>query len=133
MVRTEIPRDQWHSFCDEFSRLHRGWLVTIGVIDTQLLEASAEARAHALTDDLIFQGITEEEKRGHTDLAIAAGEGEFHIAHAVHEPQHLYLESTEDGAHKGMRIDEADGHTTLLRFRASVPAEALNGLTETER
>jgi hypothetical protein len=40
----------------------------------------------------------------------------------------IYLERTDDGADVALRIDSADGSATILRFRAAVLPEAVDGI-----
>jgi len=133
VARTEIPRSEWHRFCETFTRNHRGWRVTIALIDTALLESMPEARAHPLTRELPFHGITEESPEHDRAMVVTAGDGPHHLTHTIRDGQHLFLERRANGADVGLRIDARSGQSTLLRFRTAARPEALDGLTPGER
>jgi hypothetical protein len=60
MIENEIPRERWVEFCDHFTRQHRGWLVAMGVLDTELLQqdaATAAAGTRMLGSDVVLQGL----------------------------------------------------------------------------
>lgn len=130
MGRKRIEPAEWPEFCDSFSRLHRGWTATIGVMDTAVLELAEEVEPHAVAVDLPFQGISMEPSG--SGLVILLGEHHHRYTHDVPGPGAIYLETFVQGAHKGLRIDAVDGRTTLLHFRSPVLPEELNGLAERE-
>ena len=37
MSTREVPREEWVSFCDSFSRQHEGWRVTVEVLGAGLM------------------------------------------------------------------------------------------------
>jgi hypothetical protein len=133
---TEISREQWQNFCDPFTRSHHGWLVTLGRIRSDVLKQDSQAadtRLEVLVDKAIFQEITPEDRGDHLELLISLGEKTQHLTHRVVKPERIFFEETGEGAHAGLRIDSADGQTTLLRFRTPARPETLDGLAEFER
>jgi hypothetical protein len=48
--------------------------------------------------------------------------------HIINRPVRVALEETEEGAHKGLRIDAENGETTLLRFRSPAFPETVDGV-----
>lgn len=130
-MRTRIPLTQWKRFCEQFGGQHRGWLVTISVLSPELasqvddvLEAPG---AEIVARDVSLQELRLGEERGLLILRIEAGEGKLRITHQVASPERLELVQTDEGAHRGLRIDSAAG-TTVLRFRSAVAPESVDGL-----
>jgi hypothetical protein len=119
----DIPRTEWAPFLDAFSRQHEGWLTTIEVV-TSGLGAHREVRDKPLT------GITEDRKRGDAaSVTVSAGERpEDHVTHVIERPSRVALELTEEGAHKGLRIESENGEMTLVLFRAPALPETVDGM-----
>lgn len=132
----EIPRAQWQSFCEEFSRSHQGWLATLSTIASDVLLANPEAAEDNIeiaVNEKLFQGITGETRGDKAELFISLGQRPDHITHRISQPQRIRLEQTAEGAHRGLQIDAANGQTILLHFRAAAQLETLDGLSEAER
>ena len=107
----EIPRGEWLSSLDSFSRAHEGWRVTLEV-PQEHQQSGVEA------ENLTFEGITPEHSEGHDRISIALGrEPDDHLTHFVSDPKRLLLvEGTADGEGE-VRIEAADGSQTVIRFR----------------
>jgi hypothetical protein len=116
----EIPRGEWLSFLDGFSRQHEGWLVTLEVPE-------AQGTSGVEAENLKFIGITPEYSEGRDRISIALGKApDDHLTHFVSDPVRvLSLESTS-GEHAGLQIEAADGSRTTVRFRRPVKPETLN-------
>jgi hypothetical protein len=127
MITKEIPRNEWTTFLDRFSRQHEGWLATLEVLD---VEIGAQQEAH----DLPLEGITATSKAAAKDsgagtIAISLGNNaEDHITHTITEPTRVWLEQTPQGANAALEIESADQVKTLLRFRSSLPADMVDGV-----
>jgi len=123
MPTEDIPRTEWAPFLDAFSRQHEGWLTTIEVV-TSGLGAHREVRDKPLT------GISEDRKRGDAaSVTVSAGERpEDHVTHVIERPSRVALELTEEGAHKGLRIESESGEMTLVLFRAPALPETVDGM-----
>jgi len=133
MAEAEIPPEQWQSFCNQFSQQHHGWLVTLSVVETKRLETdlgAAESAARPLARDATFQGITAELRDKNIELVLFVGEGPQRISHSVQQPLRICFAQTRQGAHQGLRIDAADGETTLVRFRTAALLETLDGIAD---
>jgi len=122
MPTREIPREEWCAFLDSFSRQHAGWLSTVEVLGAAI-GAQVQAREQPLS------GITAELKGGDRDLisVLVGDSANDHVAHVIHAPSHVRIKETEEGAHETLQIESESGETTLLRFRATVPSELLDG------
>ena len=123
MATREIPRENWNSFFDTFSRQHEGWLATLEVLGRDL-GAQEEAHELPLEGVSISSGTNEAET-----IAISIGKTpENHISHTVLKPTHVWIEQTQDGADAVLEIESEDDSKTLLRFRSSVPPELVDGV-----
>ena len=123
MPTQDIPRTEWPAFLDIFSRQHEGWLTTVEVVTNGL-------GVHRQVRDKPLTGISEDRKRGDTSsIAISAGElPEDHVTHVIRRPSRIAMEQTDQGAHKGLRIESEDGETTLVRFRSPALPETVDGM-----
>ena len=123
MPSRDIPREQWVTFLDSFSRQHEGWLVNVEVV-TDGLGVHKEMRDKRLI------GVSADLKsRGSNAISVIAGDrSDDHLNHIINGATRIALEETEEGAHKGLRIDAADGETTLLLFRSPALPETVDGV-----
>ena len=123
MHTQEIPRQEWNSFFDSFSRQHEGWLATLEVFGS---EVGAQEEAH----ELPLEGLSlASEAEKSESIAINMGKTpEAHINHTITKPEHVWLEKTDDGADAALEIEWANHSKTLLRFRSPVPPEFVDGV-----
>lgn len=123
MPTQDIPRNEWAPFLDAFSRQHEGWLTTIEVVTSGL-------GAHREVRDKPLVGISEDRKRSDAaSISVSAGERpEDHVTHVIERPSRVALELTEEGAHKGLRIESENGEMTLVLFRAPALPETVDGM-----
>jgi Family of unknown function (DUF5335) len=116
----EIPRGEWLSFLDGFSRQHEGWLVTLEIPEVQ-------DRSGVEAKDLKLVGITPEHSEGHDRISIALGKApDDHLTHFVSDPVRVLTLETTSGEHAGLQIEAADGSRTAVRFRGPAKPETLN-------
>jgi hypothetical protein len=118
----EIPRSEWNSFFDRFSRQHEGWLATLEILGKDI---GAQEEAH----DLPLEGLSLASGENDTEaISIDLGNTpDDHVTHAVIEPAHVWLEQTAEGANAALEIEASDGTQTLLRFRSALPSEMVDG------
>jgi len=123
MTTQEIPRDEWKTFFDTFSRQHEGWLATLEVLGSEI-GAQQEAR------NLPLEGITATLKDSeHETIAISLGKtAEDHVTHMITQPTRVWVEQTSQGANAALEIESADEVKTLLRFRSALPAHMVDGV-----
>jgi hypothetical protein len=123
MPTKEIPRDEWTTFLDSFSRQHEGWLATLELLGTDI---GAQKEARNLPFEGITATLTDDESQG---ITINLGKtAEDHVTHTVAKPTRVWLEQTSDGANAALEIESADDLKTLLRFRSALPAEMVDGV-----
>jgi hypothetical protein len=130
---SSIPKDEWASFCEEFSRMHHGWLVTISMVDTEELHSGAPVDSVVLANELPLEAVAVESHNHEVALVVAVGRGAARAAHPVRQPARLVLEQGPDGRHQGLRIGTENGQSMFVRFRASAAPESLDGLSTAER
>lgn len=122
MPTQEIPRDQWSSFFDSFTRQHGGWLATLEVLSETL-------GAQQPAEELPFEGISLDEADGELNVVISLGSSPAeHITHAIQQPKQLWLQQTPEGADAVLEITSSDASQTLLRFRSPVLPELVDGI-----
>ena len=126
-----VPRADWREFCEAFGRSHRGWLVTVSRVDTKKLLAGREralAGAETLCREQALHEVDDATTGESADsllIAVMAGEDETWIM--VDQVTALFDERVSGGDF-GLRMDCADGTTTLLEFRVGADPETLDGL-----
>ena len=123
MPTQEIPRNEWSTFFDGFSRQHEGWLATLEVFAPDI---GAQEEAH----ELPLEGISIASEDGSAEtIAINLGKSlEDHITHVISAPEHVWLEQTSGGANAALEIESENQTKTLLRFRSALPAEMVDGV-----
>jgi hypothetical protein len=129
MIQTVIPRDQWLSFCEQFSSQHLGWLTTIGKADTSSAE---RGRPRTLAVELPLQGLVLEERDRGYDLMLIAGTSPEHFTCVIHQPAQICLDQEDEGEHVGLTVHEASGQTMVARFRVAASPELLDDVTPGE-
>jgi hypothetical protein len=138
MHHTEIPHEEWQTFCDQFTRQHHAWIVNLSVSDSDVGLAAgiaakeAEQRMRPISRSAAFHSIVIESFDGRDTVAIVVGPPPGQVACWIDDPRHLFFRQTEDGAHEGLAIESALGETTLLRFRAAALPEDLDGMAAVE-
>ena len=112
MKTQEIPRNEWPTFLDSFTRRYKGWLADLEIFGT----------------GLPLEGITAELGNGRPDsIAIMLGaDPNDHITHTITAPSQVSVEKTDEGADAALAIKASDGTTTLLRFRAVMLPEMVD-------
>jgi len=128
----DIPDTQWHDFFQRFSRGHHNWLASITQCDTAALNADRVAPVGPAParpiDHRPLQEITLNELAGDRTMNVILGHGADQVNHVIRGPERLRCERDEQDRHLGLRIDDHEGRTTLLRFRAAALPEELDGI-----
>jgi hypothetical protein len=125
MDTREIPRDEWRSFFDIFSRQHEGWLAKLEVVG-QELDIQHQRREFPLKAISLTSTVDNSKA-----ITIELGQSpEDHVKHAVIEPTHVWLLRTPEGANAALKIESADKTKTVLRFRSAVLPELVDGVVD---
>jgi len=123
MATQEIPRDEWLTFLDSFSREHQGWLVDLEIISPGK-GTQVEAKAMPLVG--ITAGVNRSDGEAvHVTLGKAP---EDHLTHTVRGVSHVRLRESDEGAHEAIEIGSKAGETTRGRFRSVVLPEMVKGI-----
>jgi hypothetical protein len=129
-----IAQSDWQQFCEDFSRQHHGWLVSISQLDTTAVEPDADAGPQGAR---LFPGHSplQEVRKGRSDdrfeIMVTVGEGTEETSFLIENAVALFRRRKGE-AHQGLRIDSGDGKTTLVEFRSAAVPEALDGLADSE-
>jgi hypothetical protein len=123
MATQEIPRGEWLTFLDSFSREHQGWLV-----DLEIVRPGKGTQVEAKAMPLV--GITAGVNRGdgetvHVTLGKAPKD---HLTHTVRGVSHVRLRESDEGAHEAVEIGSKAEETRRVRFRSVVLPETVNGI-----
>jgi hypothetical protein len=103
----EIPRSEWGTFLEGFSRRNAARPATVQVLG-RTLGAQYEARRLAL------QGVFLERSR--TAIRIVLGEAPVLFEHPVGAPARVWVESSEDGRERALEIEGADETKTIVEL-----------------
>ena len=122
MQTVEIPREAWGQRLNEFTAVHEGWLVSLDVL-------AAEIGAQPEIRNLPLLGVSSDRIDRDATIAISvARSATDHLTHVIHAVTRVYVERTEEGADAALQIESADGTRTILRFRAAVLPETVDGI-----
>ena len=107
---TEIPRDAWDQFFNQFSQDHDTHIVAVEVMGREI-GAQIEGRS------LLLSGISPaDDKRDSIALSFDSLDGDEHLTHMVNKPTHVWIQRSEHDADEALEIEDADGTRTLVRF-----------------
>ena len=127
MIQT-IPQDQWSAVCEDFASRHRGWLARVMIVS----DKAAGTDEQELAVDVPLRAILVDGRGPDARIRILAGEVEGPVAYPIPHPRAVMLEHRPDGSEAGLRIDDAEGARTLVRFRVIADPETLDGLAPAE-
>ncbi len=118
MPTNEIPRQQWVTFCNEFSLRHFGESVMVEVFG-EILGDQIEAKG------LPFEGISADIKVSSPNqpdhISITLGDSKSaHITHTITAPKALRLAAGQENTRDVLEIENDRGVTTLVRFSGSI-------------
>lgn len=122
MPTQEIPSYEWARFFDEFSRRHRGWLVTIEILG---LDIGDQVQAR----NLPLEGITVDPNEvGEDQITIIAGDRpDARISRTIAAPSRVWIKQTDEGADEALEIESFNG-AVLVRFRSAALPEMVDGI-----
>jgi pimeloyl-ACP methyl ester carboxylesterase len=126
--RREIPRAEWVSFLERFSREHRAWLVRI-----ERRRPGADRQIEAETLERPLRAVTAETAGGTAAIEITLQE-QPETAHAIRvdAPLRLRVDETPEGATRTLEIEDGQGQVTRLSFRVAVAPGVLDGVAPAE-
>lgn len=120
----EIPREQWISFFNNFSKQHEGWIVTVEVISTDLGDQE-EATGLPLV------GISADVKAGESRIEIiVGGRTDTGVTRIIEKPNHVWWKPPQGVADEVVEIESGDGTMTLVSFQYIPPEKTERQLPE---
>ena len=120
MTLRDVPRSEWRSFLEGFSREHRGWIATInGVVGGAPVTDVESAK---------FECATLESSASGSLVRITFING---ISLCAPEPCGMRVQM-DDGAERALEVETDDGGFIRLAFRATALPEQLDGLAPGE-
>lgn len=128
--RTEIAKNHWQSFCDNYTRQHQGWIVKVDIFDPSMSNhrrGEPSPRLKALAADLAFRGIVFQDSESHPELLINLGSGKELFTHRLMRPAQIVTLETTEGLHEGLLIHDSNGGMVQIRFREPANPELLDG------
>jgi uncharacterized protein DUF5335 len=127
MSMREIPAAEWEEFLEQFSQVHRAWLATVDRVQpgaADHVEAN-ERRLASVTPDVRARRVAGIEIRFQEDAPART-------VIRIDQPARVRVDETEEGAERGLEIQDADGECTRIHFRAAPLPEMLDGLAPGE-
>jgi Family of unknown function (DUF5335) len=127
MSTREIPRNQWLTFLDQFSREHRAWLAIIERV-RRGSPASVEALERPLAS--VVPHIAGS-RVARIDIRL---QSDSHKGEPIHvdAPASIRVDETPEGVVRSLDIVDDDGESTRVRFRVAPLPETLDGIAPGE-
>jgi hypothetical protein len=121
MQTREIPREEWRSFFEAFSRMHEGWPVTVEALGDDI-GVQVEAAAIPLGE---VTAENEPDGRCVINLILGGAETPSPVTHIIDDARRVFVEETEDGMDVSLEIEESDGAKTLVRLEQTAAIRQL--------
>jgi hypothetical protein len=128
-----VPPHEWAGFCNTFGRMHRGWLVTLAMLDSAELHAGAQPGGVVLARELPLESMMVVHRDREVELSVTVRTNGRRLSYPVRQPERLMLEQAGGGVHEGLCIAAANGQTLRVSFRVPAAPECLDGLADAER
>lgn len=111
MITREVPKQDWNVFFEDFSRRHRGWIVTLEETgeDIGVQEAAIRLPLVAITADL--------KDRENCLAIILGGKPGADINHFINQPVRVWARSSDLEQYDAVEVESEGGRKTLLHFR----------------
>jgi hypothetical protein len=120
MLTTEIPRERWSKFFDDFSKHHEGWIVNWEVLGDDIGNQTK-------TNRLPLVGISADVKgRAPRIDVMVGGRPDAHVTQIIETPKRVWFKLPEVAGNEAIEVESDDGRVTLVTFSHIDP-------TETER
>ena len=108
MSTNEIPRSEWATRLDKFSKDNEGRNVSLEV-------AGPNLGVQREIDRLPLIGVSSDRAKPDGTIAIAAARSASdQVTHVVHDVTHIYLQA--DAGNESLEVESRDGVKALLRF-----------------
>jgi hypothetical protein len=127
MKRREIAPEEWHEFFESFNGQHEGWLVDVERFEEFLDESVETRRRDGALRGVQLEGADASDEAPRIALAVDDKASGHLETEAIHWPQRIVLEQTEDDADAALQIDGAQS-CLFLRFRVPTRADMVDGM-----
>jgi len=118
MFSTDIQKDDWSEFFDDFTHAHQSWLV-------RMTNMGADSGVLGWENELPFEGLTLQLDNGITCISIIVRQDSVppgHLLHSVNGATQITLGQSEDNEHLRLHIKAMNNVITTFAFRrAAVP------------
>ena len=109
MLNRNVPRAEWYSFFEKFTRRHREELVNVTIVGENL-GAQHEAR------ELPLNGIVADRFGKHLSIALGGAHGS-NIDHPIDRPARVWVEMDEYADEMAVEIESENGTQTILELQ----------------
>ena len=125
-TETVMPAN-WPEICDDFARAHHCKPVRVLTLLTDAASRGETADAQEIAADLPLSNVAAVAAMPLPNIDIRVCDSDERTIQRVERPKTLAVEKAADGRVLGLRIDDADGVTTLVQVCGSLPPGAPNG------
>jgi len=119
----EIAPADWARFFAQFTRLHSGAIITMGV------SGDLTGTRDAVVGQPL-RGISEDGADVLIHVGIGTHRSTDHLGHRIAHVRRIRLRQTSEGADAALDLEAADGTKTTLRFRSPMLPELLESAVE---
>jgi hypothetical protein len=122
----DIPPGEWPRFLQTFTGQHRAWLATV-----QVEGDGSESASHRAAQPLVrpLEWVRAEMRSDRVSaIELSLGTAESRQILKVDDPIGVRVWRTQEGADSALEIEGGRGRWTRIQFRASVPADRLDGV-----
>jgi hypothetical protein len=117
----EIRKDEWTPRLNEFSAVHRGWLIS-----AEYASPAGWTQGEMYSVPLISVSY---EPEGTGAIRVCAGRSPSeHVAHVVDAPRRVWIEQTVEGAESALAIESSDGSRCTVRFKTAALPETVDSV-----
>lgn len=120
MTTHDIPRSEWRSFFDGFSRMHDNWLVQLEEIGRPAGPVAVAAKGLPLV------GLTYDAGDDTVTIALG-GRDATHVTRVIPRPSRVALEQS-DGIDRAVVVEPRSGPATRVSFRSTMRPEQVDGI-----
>jgi hypothetical protein len=121
---TEIPRERWVSFFDDFSKHHEGWIVTVEVIGADIGDQEEAS-------GLPLIGVSADVKAREDRVVLTVGgRPDADVNRIIESPRRVWLKPPLSVADEAIEVESEDGTTTLVTFQHIPPEKTERQLPE---
>ncbi len=115
MSTSEIPRDEWVAWLDDFTRRHAGWIV-----DLEVLGANLGEQFESTMLPLVAVAADVRARVPSIEIALG-GRPDAHLTRIIAQASRVWLSQPGEATLEALAVESADGTTTVVRFHRVAP------------